>query len=210
MVEWGGEVVNTRANGQHTSTQMGSGHFAEDGFGKASYFRNLEVVDSDNSLTSVHDISILAENTNCYNIKSFYNNDWGTYFYYGGPGYNPQCTWSLSSSIGRYHIYMFTHYSCSNVICLSISLLININVKFFNFWSVRKIMSSSPRSFMQFPVLYICYKNNICCHAVYERACTFLFCPINQDANYMYGFNKTKALAYINRPGKRNLGICEV
>ncbi|KAF3452382.1 hypothetical protein FNV43_RR02815 [Rhamnella rubrinervis] len=92
MVEWGGEVVNTRANGQHTSTQMGSGHFAEDGFGKASYFRNLEVVDSDNSLTSVHDISILAENTNCYNIKNFYNNDWGTYFYYGGPGYNPQCT----------------------------------------------------------------------------------------------------------------------
>ncbi|XP_015875549.1 protein neprosin [Ziziphus jujuba] len=91
MVEWGGEVVNTRANGKHTSTQMGSGHFADDGFGKASYFRNLEVVDSDNSLSSVHDISILAENTNCYDIKSYYNNDWGTYFYYGGPGNNPQC-----------------------------------------------------------------------------------------------------------------------
>ncbi|XP_025013627.2 uncharacterized protein LOC8258664 [Ricinus communis] len=91
MVEWGGEVVNSRANGAHTSTQMGSGHFAEDGFGKASYFRNLEIVDSDNSLTSAQDISILAENTNCYNIKSSYNNEWGTYFYYGGPGNNPQC-----------------------------------------------------------------------------------------------------------------------
>ncbi|XVF30963.1 hypothetical protein REPUB_Repub16aG0104500 [Reevesia pubescens] len=90
-VEWGGEVVNSRANGEHTSTQMGSGHFAEDGYRKSSYFRNLEVVDADNSLTSVHDISILAENSNCYNIKSSYNNEWGTYFYYGGPGNNPRC-----------------------------------------------------------------------------------------------------------------------
>ncbi|KAI9185866.1 hypothetical protein LWI28_011413 [Acer negundo] len=91
MVEWGGEVVNSRANGEHTSTQMGSGHFAEDGFQKASYFRNLEIVDSDNSLSSAQDISILAENTNCYNIKSSYNNEWGIHFYYGGPGKNPQC-----------------------------------------------------------------------------------------------------------------------
>ncbi|XP_007030312.2 PREDICTED: uncharacterized protein LOC18600019 [Theobroma cacao] len=91
MVEWGGEVVNSRANGQHTSTQMGSGHFAEEGFGKSSYFRNLEIVDADNSLSSVHDISTLAENTNCYDIKSSYNNEWGAYFYYGGPGNNPRC-----------------------------------------------------------------------------------------------------------------------
>ncbi|XP_061366390.1 protein neprosin-like isoform X2 [Gastrolobium bilobum] len=91
MVEWGGEVVNTRANGEHTSTQMGSGHFADDGFGKASYFRNLEIVDTDNSLASVHNILTLAENTNCYDIKSSYSNEWGTYFYYGGPGNNPKC-----------------------------------------------------------------------------------------------------------------------
>ncbi|XVE90049.1 hypothetical protein DITRI_Ditri20bG0045400 [Diplodiscus trichospermus] len=91
MVEWGGEVVNARANGRHTSTQMGSGHFAEEGFGKSSYFRNLELVDVDNSLSSVRDISTLAENTNCYDIKNFYSNEWGTYFYYGGPGNNPQC-----------------------------------------------------------------------------------------------------------------------
>lgn len=92
MVEWGGEVVNTRSSGEHTSTEMGSGHFAEDGFGKSSYFRNLEIVDTDNSLSSVRDISSLAENTNCYNIKTSYNSDWGTYFYYGGPGNNPQCS----------------------------------------------------------------------------------------------------------------------
>ncbi|KAJ6697327.1 hypothetical protein OIU85_003676 [Salix viminalis] len=91
MVEWGGEVVNSRADGKHTATQMGSGHFAEDGFGKASYFRNLEIVDSDNSLSSARSISTMAENTNCYNIQSSYSNEWGTHFYYGGPGSNPRC-----------------------------------------------------------------------------------------------------------------------
>ncbi|KAK4798777.1 hypothetical protein SAY86_031103 [Trapa natans] len=91
MVEWGGEVVNSRPDGDHTATQMGSGQFAGDGFTKASYFRNIELVDSDNSLTSVQDISTLAENTNCYDIKSSYSSDWGTYFYYGGPGKNPRC-----------------------------------------------------------------------------------------------------------------------
>ncbi|MED6160914.1 hypothetical protein PIB30_055754 [Stylosanthes scabra] len=91
MVEWGGEVVNMRTNGQHTTTQMGSGHFAGEGFGKSSYFRNLQIVDMDNSLMNVQGISTLAENTNCYDIKSSYSNEWGTYFYYGGPGNNPQC-----------------------------------------------------------------------------------------------------------------------
>lgn len=91
MVEWGGEVVNSRPNGAHTSTQMGSGHFAEEGFGKASYFRNLQIVDSDNNLSPAHDISILAENTNCYNIQSSASPEWGNYFYYGGPGRSPMC-----------------------------------------------------------------------------------------------------------------------
>ncbi|KAM7250590.1 hypothetical protein ACFE04_022473 [Oxalis oulophora] len=91
MVEWGGEVVNSRANGQHTYTEMGSGHFADEGFGKASYFRNLEIVDVDNSLSSIQGMSTLAENTNCYNIKSSYDEEWGTHFYYGGPGNNPLC-----------------------------------------------------------------------------------------------------------------------
>ncbi|KAL4326125.1 hypothetical protein GQ457_11G015110 [Hibiscus cannabinus] len=91
LVEWGGEVLNSMPDGKHTSTGMGSGHFPEEGFGKASFFRNLEIVDANNSLSSVHDILTLAANTNCYDIKNSYNNEWGTYFYYGGPGNNPQC-----------------------------------------------------------------------------------------------------------------------
>ncbi|KZV37357.1 hypothetical protein F511_01225 [Dorcoceras hygrometricum] len=91
MVEWGGEIVNSGPREGHTSTQMGSGHFADEGFGRASYFRNLEIVDSDNSLSSAQEITTLAENTNCYNIKSSFNKDWGIYFYYGGPGKSESC-----------------------------------------------------------------------------------------------------------------------
>ncbi|MCD9561059.1 hypothetical protein HAX54_020016 [Datura stramonium] len=41
MIQFGGETVNSNPSGYHTSTQMGSGHFAAQGFARASYFRNL-------------------------------------------------------------------------------------------------------------------------------------------------------------------------
>ena len=44
-VQWGGQVANANRYGQHTTTQMGSGHFAEEGPGKASFFKNLNVID---------------------------------------------------------------------------------------------------------------------------------------------------------------------
>ena len=45
IIEWGGEVAqaSTLLSKRHTGTHMGSGRFAEDGFGHASYFRNVEV-----------------------------------------------------------------------------------------------------------------------------------------------------------------------
>lgn len=91
MVQFGGEIVNSRSSGYHTSTQMGSGHFAEEGFGKASYFRNLQVVDWDNNLLPLTNLHLLADHPNCYDIRQGKNNVWGTYFYYGGPGRNVRC-----------------------------------------------------------------------------------------------------------------------
>ncbi|XP_041013166.1 uncharacterized protein LOC121256437 [Juglans microcarpa x Juglans regia] len=91
MVQFGGEVVNSRPSGFHTSTQMGSGHFAGEGFGKASYFRNLQVVDWDNSLVPLSNLRVLADHPNCYDIQGGINNVWGNYFYYGGPGRNVRC-----------------------------------------------------------------------------------------------------------------------
>ncbi|GMH01574.1 hypothetical protein Nepgr_003413 [Nepenthes gracilis] len=91
MVQFGGEIVNSRSNSFHTSTQMGSGHFAGEGFGRASYFRNLQVVDWDNSLIPLSNLRVLADHPNCYDIQGGINNVWGNYFYYGGPGRNVRC-----------------------------------------------------------------------------------------------------------------------
>ncbi|KAK6930983.1 Neprosin activation peptide [Dillenia turbinata] len=91
MVQFGGEIVNTRPSGIHTATQMGSGHFAGEGFGKASYFRNLQVVDWDNSLIPLSNLRVLADHPNCYDIRGGINSVWGNYIYYGGPGRNVRC-----------------------------------------------------------------------------------------------------------------------
>ncbi|KAL4320128.1 hypothetical protein GQ457_18G022090 [Hibiscus cannabinus] len=91
MVQFGGEVVNSSPGGSHTATEMGSGHFAGEGFGKASYFRNLQVVDWDNNLIPLPNLKVLADNPDCYNIQGGINAVWGNYFYYGGPGKSVKC-----------------------------------------------------------------------------------------------------------------------
>ncbi|KAL4198477.1 hypothetical protein AMTRI_Chr03g46090 [Amborella trichopoda] len=91
MIEWGGEVVNSEPDGEHTSTEMGSGHFPDEGFSKASYFRNIQVVDGSNNLRGPKGIGTFTEQSNCYNVQNGYNGDWGNYFYYGGPGKNSKC-----------------------------------------------------------------------------------------------------------------------
>nr|ARA95696.1 neprosin 2 [Nepenthes ampullaria] len=91
MIEWGGEVVNSEPGGDHTSTQMGSGHFPEEGFGRASYFRNIQVVDGSNILKAPRDVGTFTEQSNCYAVQTGNNGDWGFHFYYGGPGRNPNC-----------------------------------------------------------------------------------------------------------------------
>ncbi|CAM0912162.1 unnamed protein product [Alopecurus aequalis] len=91
MVQFGGEIFNARPTGSHTATEMGSGHFAGEGFDRAAYFRNLQVVDWDNSIIRASNLKLLADHPECYNIQGGFNNHWGTYFYYGGPGRNVKC-----------------------------------------------------------------------------------------------------------------------
>ncbi|XP_054813936.1 uncharacterized protein LOC129314510 isoform X2 [Prosopis cineraria] len=91
-VKWGGEIVNKGSNGQHTTTGMGSGHFPEEGYGKASFFKHISIVDANNSLASPKSFNPYVTNAYCYNITSYdYSNDSGVYFYYGGPGRNSNC-----------------------------------------------------------------------------------------------------------------------
>ncbi|WZZ63684.1 hypothetical protein YC2023_075054 [Brassica napus] len=44
-VQWGEEIANKKDQPQHTTTKMGRGNFAQEGWRKASYFRNLEIID---------------------------------------------------------------------------------------------------------------------------------------------------------------------
>lgn len=91
MVQFGGEIVNSRPSGGHTYTQMGSGHFANEGFRRAAYFRNLQVVDWDNNLIPASTIKLMADHSSCYSIQGGVNRAWGTHFYYGGPGRCVRC-----------------------------------------------------------------------------------------------------------------------
>ncbi|XP_066377063.1 protein neprosin-like [Miscanthus floridulus] len=91
MVQFGGEVVNTRPSGSHTATQMGSGHVPREGFDRAAYFRNLQVVDWDNNLIPAANLKLFADHPGCYDIQGGSNSYWGSYFYYGGPGRNVKC-----------------------------------------------------------------------------------------------------------------------
>ncbi|XP_038973276.1 uncharacterized protein LOC113460944 [Phoenix dactylifera] len=88
VIQWGGEVVNLYSKGQHTSTEMGSGHFPEEGFGKASFFKNIRIVDKSDQLQAPRGVRTFATQANCYNVHHKNNG----YFYYGGPGLNPNCT----------------------------------------------------------------------------------------------------------------------
>ena len=89
-VDWGGEVINSNKDGQHTTTQMGSGHFAEEGPGKASFFKNLNVIDGSQILRGPRNTTTFMTKRKCYNII-----DYGGFFYFGGPGRNPNCPWSF-------------------------------------------------------------------------------------------------------------------
>ncbi|KAI4986778.1 hypothetical protein ZWY2020_019408 [Hordeum vulgare] len=86
-VQWGGEVYSPDVG--QTSTHMGSGHFPNEGFRQASYIRNIQVVDTSNSLIPPSDVGLIARHKNSYNVQSgIYGSDWGIYIYYGGPGKN--------------------------------------------------------------------------------------------------------------------------
>ncbi|CAH8263613.1 unnamed protein product [Arabidopsis lyrata] len=92
VVQWGGEIVNLKTDGIHTTTEMGSGHFAEEGFRKASYFRNLMIYDEANTLKEPQQLSPLTGHDGCYNIKAGDGGtDWGVHFFFGGPGRNEKC-----------------------------------------------------------------------------------------------------------------------
>ncbi|KAI3683097.1 hypothetical protein L1987_83597 [Smallanthus sonchifolius] len=92
-VYFGGEIINDNLDGHHTTTQMGSSRFPEEGFGKASYVKNIQTVDESITLKTPEDLKTYVSVKSCYDIMTS-NEDidnWGSYFFYGGPGLNDRC-----------------------------------------------------------------------------------------------------------------------
>ncbi|KAI3935342.1 hypothetical protein MKW98_027162 [Papaver atlanticum] len=94
IVEWGGEIINLKNKGRHTSTQMGVGHFAsEGGLKTSSYFNWVQVSDENNMIRDPENVKKEVTNPNCYDLE-IDNDHYGTNgydFYYVGPGYNDKC-----------------------------------------------------------------------------------------------------------------------
>ncbi|XP_026451667.1 uncharacterized protein LOC113351992 [Papaver somniferum] len=91
---FGGEIFNGKSKGQHTSTQMGSGHFpSEGGLKISSYFNWVQVVDENYVTKDPKNVETRVTNSDCYDLKvddeNYDTNGYG--FYYGGPGYNEKC-----------------------------------------------------------------------------------------------------------------------
>ncbi|XP_026377666.1 uncharacterized protein LOC113271959 [Papaver somniferum] len=88
------QITNKQNRGQHTSTQMGSGHFpCEGGLKTSSYFNWVQVVDEDNMIKDPENITKWVTNPTCYDLEidddHYETNGYG--FYFGGPGYNGKC-----------------------------------------------------------------------------------------------------------------------
>ncbi|KAL1818765.1 hypothetical protein ACET3Z_013634 [Daucus carota] len=90
IIQWGGEVINEATGGQHTTTQMGSGHFSGEGFTRASYFTEIQLVNASKHLNVVETVQSQSDHPGCYDIQ-VQNRPQGAFFYYGGPGRNPNC-----------------------------------------------------------------------------------------------------------------------
>ncbi|XP_031385718.1 uncharacterized protein LOC116199494 [Punica granatum] len=94
-VHWGGEIHNFGRDWQHTTTQMGSGHFPRDGyFTKSSYIRNLAYIQNNGSMqrTPKEDLVVYITNPRCYDLVLGPSNlNFETHFYFGGPGFSAQC-----------------------------------------------------------------------------------------------------------------------
>ncbi|KAF3783475.1 hypothetical protein EJ110_NYTH32400 [Nymphaea thermarum] len=92
IVFWGGEILNERTRGRHTTTQMGSGHFATEPRGKVAYVSKMQLYTRDLlRYNAPQQVEVIETNPYCYNVRywpvSF--EDFGRHITFGGPGYDP-------------------------------------------------------------------------------------------------------------------------
>jgi Neprosin len=87
-LDWYAEVFDESAPSS-TSTDMGSGQFSNQRWGRAAYFRNLLYMWSTTNAWWWSQGSITTTDNRCYDADGpYYSSDdnWRNWFYYGGPG----------------------------------------------------------------------------------------------------------------------------
>ena len=93
VINWQGEVYDA-ATPHSTTTDMGSGHPASEGFGKAAYIGNIQVRPVGGNYMPYQDVaaaeSIYASDSACYSVNGPYGSGggWVNSLYYGGTGKN--------------------------------------------------------------------------------------------------------------------------
>jgi hypothetical protein len=73
---------------------MGSGAYPSAGWQQAAYQRRIQYIDT-NSVYQTASVTGTRDWAGCYDISLFLDstaNGWGRYFFFGGPGYNTNCT----------------------------------------------------------------------------------------------------------------------
>ncbi|KAM7268754.1 hypothetical protein ACFE04_010920 [Oxalis oulophora] len=89
MVTWGGRIKNNNYHSSHTTTQMGSGHFSNEGFGKVSLISDIYIIDEHKKSKQPSLVDHMTRR-GCYDIKHI-NTSTGMVLYFGGPGKNKYC-----------------------------------------------------------------------------------------------------------------------
>uniref|UniRef100_A0ACD5Z9Z3 Uncharacterized protein n=1 Tax=Avena sativa TaxID=4498 RepID=A0ACD5Z9Z3_AVESA len=83
---WGGHVSGPTASTD--SPQIGSGHFASEGYSKAAFVKNIKIVDGNNTLVNPGDKKALAGSTSLskFTVDGYEIDKDGMHTFYGGPG----------------------------------------------------------------------------------------------------------------------------
>lgn len=87
-------MTNLRIHGRHGPTQMGSGHFPHEDFGKARYIRSLQYADVTGSFQDPERQTprTFATKPLCYGVSILHKDtEYGSHTYFGGPGYSKDC-----------------------------------------------------------------------------------------------------------------------
>lgn len=92
-VAWGGEIVDADDHAGTTATDMGNGHWPEEGWQRCAFMRLLAYQVSPDGRMTRYNATAWESHPLCYGVQAHFNDpgSWGSYFWWGGSGRNSGC-----------------------------------------------------------------------------------------------------------------------